>query len=196
VDDRRELPGSFQPDRSEELLLDRVRAGDRAALDLLCRREWRPLYRIIAASIPRQAEAEELTQEVFTRALASLPSYRYGGVPFEAYLAEIARNLIRDRWRREQALSVVESEVPDQVSIEAGPEELAEAAYLHQRLTTALDRLSPEHRQILKLRVVEKRSAGEVAELLGRSPDAVRQLQHRAMVALRAVFDDPVGALR
>ncbi len=189
------MPESFHPDPDEDRLLRRVQAGDRAALDFLCRREWRPLYRIVAASVPQKAEAEELTQEVFARAIASLPRYRYDGVPFEAYLAQIARNLIRDTWRRAQTGSVVEGDVPDQVSHDAGPEEQAEKAYLRQQLATALDRISPEYREVLRLRVLEGRSGSEVAELLGRTPDAVRQLQHRAMVALRAVFDEPEGAL-
>jgi RNA polymerase sigma-70 factor (ECF subfamily) len=59
----------------------------------------------------------------------------------------------------------------------------------------ALDRLAPDQRQVLRLRILEGRSSAEVAAITHRSPAAVRQLQVRALAALRAALDDQLGEM-
>lgn len=82
---------------TERELLERAQRGDLDALEEICDREWRPVYGIVYQAVRNVGEAQDLTQEVFLRALRSLPRYRDMGVPFGAYLGTIARNLIRDR---------------------------------------------------------------------------------------------------
>ncbi|HEX5502222.1 MAG TPA: sigma factor [Thermomicrobiales bacterium] len=60
----------------DDPLLERARRGDRQALEELCRREWRPVYALVYHAVQDRAEAEDLTQEVFLRALRSLGRYR------------------------------------------------------------------------------------------------------------------------
>src|ERR1022692_2042647 len=83
-------PGSPEPDDSTLLRL--ARSGDRDALDALCRRSWRPVYRSFARLTADPAEAEDLTQEVFVRALRALPQFEDRGLPYTAYLLRIAGN--------------------------------------------------------------------------------------------------------
>src|SRR5437868_15359217 len=80
-------------------LLSRARRGDQRALEELCRREWRPVYAIAYHAVGNVADAQDLTQEVFLRALQALDRYEERGIPFQAYLATIARNLVRNRAR-------------------------------------------------------------------------------------------------
>ncbi|HEV8063920.1 MAG TPA: sigma factor, partial [Acidimicrobiales bacterium] len=87
-----------EPERHELELLRAARTGDARALNELCRRCWRPVYRSFARHTNDAGEAEDLTQEVFLRALRSLPHFEDRGVPFVAYLLRIADNLSRDRW--------------------------------------------------------------------------------------------------
>lgn len=168
-----------------EQLLDNIQLGDRQALEELCRREWRPIYGLIYSAVRDTGEAQDLTQEVFARALRALPSYRDTGAPFHAYLATIARNLLRDRFRQRRPASV---ELTDALGLEAtgaGPEERAVSASEDARVRTALATLPADYQLVLRLRVLDERPTHEVATALGRSPEAVRQLQHRAVVALR-----------
>lgn len=57
------------------------------------------MYRSFARFVQDPAEAEDLTQEVFLRALRSMPQFEDRGLPYLAYLLRIAGNLARDRWR-------------------------------------------------------------------------------------------------
>ena len=90
----------------DDRLLRRAQRGDVAALEELCEREWRPVYGVVYQAVRDRHEAQDLTQEVFLRALKSLDRYQHTGAPFSAYLATIARNMVRDRWRRRQPVTV------------------------------------------------------------------------------------------
>lgn len=170
----------------ERELLSRAQAGDRDALDELCGLHWPGIYGLVEASVHDPAEAEEITQEVFERAVRSLPSFRYTGAPYSAFLTRIARNLVRDRWRSRSRREAIESGLgtgaadhvpaPDESVVLTGDQDV---------VRRALATLSERHRLVLYLRIIEGRSVEETARRLGRRPDAVRQLQHRAVAALR-----------
>jgi RNA polymerase sigma-70 factor, ECF subfamily len=181
------------PDPDDSMLLRQARSGDQQALDELCRRNWKPVYRSFARFTRNPAEAEDLTQEVFLRALRSLPRFEDRGLPFTAYLLRIARNLARDRWRAGSARLMVTADVPDRAVPGPGPENLAVDADRREALLTALDRLTPDHRAVLRLRILEGRTTSEVAALIHRSQPAVRQLQVRALAALRAALGEEFG---
>ena len=173
-------------DRSmEQMLLESASLGDEDSLDALCRREWYPVFRLISASVPDAAEAEELTQEAFARAIAALPRFRYMGVPFRSYLGQIARNLLRDRWRQAQSRPEMERRLPDRATQDPEPEAIVLAAAERHLLVEALGRLPRRCQEVLCLRILEGRTAAEIGVEWGRTPESVRQLQHRALLALR-----------
>jgi len=180
---RRSVRGTSR--REDRALVEEACRGDERALDRLCRREWDAVLRIVRASVGDPEEAEEVTQEVFTRAIASLPRFVVTDAPFHAYLAQIARNLLRDRWRRERCRPALEQEVPDGPATGPAPEAAVLAADDRQVLLNAIRHLPPRYREVLRLRVIEGRSAAEIGSEWGRSPEAVRQIQHRAVLALR-----------
>ena len=97
----------------ERMLVESACQGDDESLEALCRREWFVIFRLVSGSVPDTAEAEELTQEVFARAIASLPRFRYVGVPFRSTEARLPGNLLRDRWRQAQARPDVDGPVLD-----------------------------------------------------------------------------------
>ncbi len=172
-------------------LLARARSGDRAALDQLCRENWLLVYRAVARWVGTQAEAEDLTQDVFVRAIRSLKSFRAEpAVPYRAYLLRIARNLVIDRWRARppdttsyQDLSGEYAPLPaDEV---VGPEATVIGRDEYQRLLDAIDKLPDAYSDVLRQRIVLGQSAAEVGARTGQTANAVRQLQFRAMTALR-----------
>jgi RNA polymerase sigma-70 factor (ECF subfamily) len=180
----------LEQDMDDSALLSLARSGDQRALEMLCRRCWRPVYRSFARYTRDPAEAEDLTQEVFLRALRALPQYSDRGVPYLAYLLRIAANLARDRWRAAAARAVPLGDLPDVPAPGPGPDGLAVAGDERAALLRALDRLDPSHRTVLRLRILEGRSAREVGVLTSRSAAAVRQLNVRALAALRAAMDE------
>ena len=169
-----------------DTLVRRAQQGDRQALDELCQREWKPVYAIAYRALRNVSEAQDLTQEVFLRALRSLPRYQETGAPFRAYLATIARNLIRDRWRKHRPQLVeldLATSIPGTTEL---PEDRALRSVDRENLRRALRQLSDDHQTVLQLRINDGLSATEVGQIMGRSPSAIRQLQYRALLALRA----------
>ncbi len=170
---------------SEDDLLKSAQRGDPVALEELCRREWKPVYALVYRAVQNRVEAQDLTQEVFLRALKSLDRYRDTGTPFRAFLATVARNLLRDRWRRKTPYLVDLEKAHELVSPTDGPEEWALAESSLAPLRQAFGALPSEYQTVIRLRILEARAVGEVATLMGRTPGAIRQLQRRAIVSLR-----------
>lgn len=167
-------------------ILKQAQRGDQAALEELCKREWRPVYGVVYQAVRNQAEAQDLTQEVFLRALKSLDRYQQTGAPFSAYLATIARNIVRDRWRKRPPPLIGLDDAHDIASRDIGPEAQAVSRAERARLERELRALPPDYQAVIRLRILDGLPTAEVAGIMNRTPAAVRQLQHRALVALRA----------
>jgi RNA polymerase sigma-70 factor (ECF subfamily) len=176
---------------AEDPLLDKARHGDREALNALCQREWQPLYARLVRTTRDRVEAQDLTQEALLRVVQSLPRFR-GEAPFRAFLATVARNLLRDRWRRAAPPVVGLEHVREVAAPGATPEDGAVTATEMQRVREAFASLRDDYQTVVRLRILEGRPIDEVAVLLDRRPDAVRQLQHRAIVALRGKLQEEV----
>src|SRR5260221_1709143 len=140
---RQRLPGQADPacpGLDDSALLSLARSGDQRALEALCRRNRRPVYRSFARYTRDLSEAEDLTQEVFLRALRAMPQFADRGVPYTAYLLRIAANLARDRRRARPARVVPVGEIPERPSLGRGPDGLAIDSERRAALLSALDR--------------------------------------------------------
>ena len=144
------------------------------------------VYRVVAGWVASRQEAEDLTQEVFLRALRHLDGYQSASGSFRPYLIAVARNLVRDRWRSQQRHAVGASDPGVAEAQDEGPEATLVAAEGRGELIAALAQLPFDYQRVLRLRLIEGQSAAEVAAVLERTPEAVRQLQHRALAALRS----------
>ena len=136
------------------------------------------VYAYIVRRVRDRAAAEDLTSEVFHHALANLHKYEWRGIAFAAWLYRIAANTITNRWeqvRRETG----EPDPEDHAS--GGMEEIERRAMLFQ----LVDQLPADQRRVITERFVEQKSIREVAQALGRSEGAVKQLQWRALETLR-----------
>jgi len=186
-------PGQDQAGDPAGDLLSQARAGDGDALNKLCEENWLPVYRSVARWARTPAEAEDLTQDVFVRAIQSIGSYRGAdpGAPYRAYLLRISRNLAIDRWRARQAAGAVTHQpISEEImhrhpGTDTGPEATVISRDECERLLAALDRLPDAYSDVLRQRVLCGRTAAEVGALTGQTANAVRQRQFRAMTALR-----------
>jgi RNA polymerase sigma-70 factor (ECF subfamily) len=146
----------------------------------------RHFYRVWAYVIRRtgnHADAEDVTSEVFRKALEHVRQYEWRGTPFVAWLLRIAANTLVTRWER----AARETGKP--------PEyfgEIAEADGELERRTMLFElvaRLPELQRSVIELRFVEGLSITEVAARIGKSEGAVKQLQRRAIEQLRARWE-------
>jgi RNA polymerase sigma-70 factor (ECF subfamily) len=136
------------------------------------------IYAYIVRRVRDRSAAEDLTSEVFQHALANLHKYEWRGVAFAAWLFRIAFNTIADRWQQDQR-QIGEADPEDHAT--SGMEEIERRAMLFQ----LVDHLPADQRRVITERFVEQKSIREVAQELGRSEGAVKQLQWRALETLR-----------
>ena len=166
----------------------RASRGESAAFGLLYDKHVAAIYRYVYYRVRDDAEAEDLTSDVFMRALKAMPRYE----PRQAFLAwlyRIARNAVIDRARRgnrqvsyEDAL---EHPTPDQIVV---PDDQVLAHSDNETLRGALAKLTPLQQEVIVLRFLEGYSTEEIAKIVGKREGTVRGIQFRAIGALRQLI--------
>lgn len=167
-------------DTDERLLVEAAQRDPSRFGDLYEQNFYR-VYAYIARRVRDRHRAEDLTAEVFSEALAGIRKFEWRGVPFAAWLLRIASRAVADHWKR----SGRESGEPSPEADPSGPDEIERNAMLFQ----LVDRLPEAQFRVIHLRFVEQKSIREIAEELGRSEGAVKQLQLRAIENLRAQME-------
>ena len=131
--------------------------------------------------------ADDVAQEVCLAAITALPRYKDQGRPFLAFVYGIAAHKVADAHRAQgRNKSDPMDVVPERLSGEAGPEQMAIDSESAARMATLLQVLPEKQREILILRVVVGMSAEETADAVGSTAGAVRVAQHRALGKLKA----------
>ena len=173
-------PDSEQDERS---MIEAAQADSARFLDLYDVH----FHRVYAYALRRtgnRAAAEDITSEVFHRALANLKQYQWRGKPFVAWLFRIAANELADYWQK-----TVRAEVTPPADVEDTDPELERRAILFQ----LVERLPDDQRRVIELRYGAEMSLLEVGDALGKSEGAVKQLQRRALENLRAEMEGSHG---
>ena len=171
--------------------LEAVRAAqaDPAAFDVLYRRYLDRVYGYAFYQLGDHHDAEDATERTFLAALRAIGRYRDRGSTFRAWLFRIAHNCVanvhrsRSRRRTEPMPADPPWSAPD-----ADPAGLLHRAEELHAVMRAVGGLPDDRRQVVLLRFVDGLSAAEIGEVLGRSPGAVRVLQHRALRDLARVL--------
>ena len=178
------------PDRpaDEQDLARRASSGDRRAFAALYDLHVEAVYRYAFYRVRTDAEAEDVTSEVFHRALVAMPRYEPRR-PFLAFLYTIARNIVTDRLRRQRPEASFEDAIAHP-SDTPGPDDRAVAMDNARHLRAAVSRLTPLQQEVVILRFLEDRSIKEIAEITGKPESTIRGLQMRALAALRELLGE------
>jgi RNA polymerase sigma-70 factor (ECF subfamily) len=187
-----------QPLVSDEVLAAGARDGARSAFMELVVRHQDRVYRLALRMCRNEADAEEITQETMLLAHRRITSFQ-GDSRFRTWLYRIAVNqvLMRRRGARRRPLHSIETAITEghaEPVVAAGGEppegadELLDREMRARRVRAALAGLDESHRMALVLRDLEELSSEEAGEILGISPDAVRQRAHRARLRLRELL--------
>lgn len=163
---------------TEERLLIEAAQQDPARFAELYELHFERVYAFIAHRVKDRDAAQDLTAEVFQQALANLGRFEWRGAPFAAWLFRIAANAIADRWQRLGRAAEVSTDLLENTGGDDGTERRA-------MLYKLVDMLPADQRHVLMRRFVDQRSIREIAQELRRSEGAVKQLQFRALEALR-----------
>jgi RNA polymerase sigma-70 factor (ECF subfamily) len=167
-----------------ERLVAEAQGGDTWAFGMIFDHYHEPVYRYIASRVHRPADAEDLTQHVFVKALEALPRYEARGIPFGGWLFRLARNAVIDHVRTRHDHAELDS-IVGWTHGDAGPDEIAAVRQELDAIAEALATLTEEQREAITLRFFAGLSAREAAEAMGKQEGTVRGLQFRAIAALR-----------
>ncbi|MBZ0284598.1 MAG: sigma-70 family RNA polymerase sigma factor [Anaerolineae bacterium] len=172
-------------DRVEEIqVLQRAQRGENEAFAELYRANVQAIFRYVYHRVNDAQLAEDLTGDVFARALKGIADYRDQGKPFVAWLYSIAHARVVDHYRRverrPQESNLDDEPIPVKSDMDAEIMRKQAAKVLKE----AISRLTDEQQQVVILRFVEGYRIEAVAELMGKNANAIKALQHRALRAL------------
>jgi RNA polymerase sigma-70 factor, ECF subfamily len=181
---------------AEDDLADAIRRaqdGDARGYESLFRALGAPVAGYLRAR--RVSDPDGLANEVFLRAFRTIHTFRGDGNRFRSWIFTIAHHAAVDdsRRRRRRVSEASLDRAPETSGGDVETEVLANLA--HDRVQQLLSTLSSDQRDVLLLRVVADRSVSETAAVLGKSHEAVKALQHRALATLHRTIssDDPVS---
>ncbi len=176
------------PDFDERKAVEQAQAGDEEALSTLYTFYFPRVYRYVSGRVRSTQDAEDVTEEVFLRVVTNLRKFEWRGLPFGAWVFRIARNEVVSHSRRKKRWGIpapLSEAIPD-----ARQDHVAELE-LHttiQMVRDATAKLSPAQRDVINLRFGAGLSVAETAEVLGKTQNNVKVLQHKAIARLQGMI--------
>ncbi|MFW0784384.1 sigma-70 family RNA polymerase sigma factor [Gordonia sp. CPCC 206044] len=164
--------------------------GDRVALTSVLESVQDPILRYCRGRIGvgerHLFSADDIAQEALMAVMTALPRYQDQGKPFMAFVYGIAAHKVADAMRvAGRVKSDPVETMPETVSFNGGPEQLALDADGSRRMRELMAILPEKQREVLVLRLVVGMSAEETADAIGSTAGAVRVAQHRALAKLK-----------
>jgi RNA polymerase sigma-70 factor, ECF subfamily len=193
------IPRQTDPGVDESRLIEQVRAGRAEAFEYFVHRYNRKITRVAYRLLRDSGEADCAAQESFLKAYQNLNDFREGST-FETWLTRICINWCKDRLKRRrlvfyfhQAPSSSEEETgPRELAVhpDPSPERRAMSREIRDRLTTAMESLSPRQRTIFVLKHLEELSIPEIAGITGLDTGTIKSHLFRASRKIRERLED------
>ena len=177
----------MQKGREQFLLFRIYRHRDERAYGEIYTEHVQRIHRYLSFKLPTDADADELTADVFLKVWQYLQTSRVDNL--SALLFRIARNTCVDFYRaRGKAIQEVELKM-DVADTREPLRQLEEKEFSLEKIEESLRRLKDDYRDVVIMRYLEEMSIREIALALERSENATRVLLHRALKALRRIID-------
>ena len=181
---------------NERLLVEAAQA-DPSKFAELYELHFDKIYAFVVRRLRNRDLAEDLTAEIFQKALANLPRFQWRGAPFASWLFKIASNVIADRFKSLANEVVVSEDTMSESSPNSSrnqfSDQLLEEVERRAQLFRLVRQLPDDQRLVIAMRFAEEKSIREIAEHLGRSEGAIKQLQFRGLQNLRAQLGEKNG---
>ncbi|WP_192246283.1 RNA polymerase sigma factor [Mesorhizobium silamurunense] len=183
-------------------LVRRALAREAGAFRLIIKTHNQRLYRIARGVVRNDAEAEDVVQEAYMRAFASLDAFR-GDASLATWLTRIVINEALGRLRKKKRIVAMpenpEAQIirfplnPSDLNPGDDPERTMAQRQILGLVERATDSLPDVYRTVFVARVIEGLSIEETADLLGIRPETVKTRLHRARSLVRKALDDEIG---
>jgi RNA polymerase sigma-70 factor (ECF subfamily) len=177
--------------RADDSSLGKIADRNGDAFAELYRRHLCAVFGFIKSQTPDVSTAEDLTAQVFFKALRSASTFNGSG-SYSSWLYQIARNCVSS-WHRTRGRDVPVRDLPEPVDPEPSPATRLVDEESRSTVWAALKELPPSQRDAVVLRYMNDLSIEEIATILDRTPGAVRILLHRARNNLRKGYERKVG---
>ena len=189
---------AFNKERDAELV-ERCQNGDYSAFDELITLYRGKVYAMIYNMIRNDADSWDLAQDVFIKAWKALPKFE-GRSAFFTWLYRIIHNVTYD-WTRKRKISSA-GEFDDRIVNEADPAAMAipkvfdspdtslEREEVKNKITDAIDTLSPDHKEVILLKEIDDLSYQEIADAVGCSTGTVMSRLFYARKKLKEILGD------
>ena len=139
------------------------------------------VYAYVLRRVASRQEGEDVTSDVFHQALANIGKFEWRGAPFSAWLLRMAANATADTWQKR----VREKGNPGK---EASEEFDFESSAEQARLFQLVRELPVDQQLVIEMRFAEEKSIREIAQAIGKTEGAVKQLQFRGIQNLRQMI--------
>ena len=170
-----------------KILIKRAKDGDKDAFGQLYKIYFVPVFRYVYLRVGTKEEAENIAQEVFLKVYKNVENYNDQGKDPLAYFFTIARNQVIDFYRKKKPISL-DQNLPVLEKLETSfgdPETTLDQNEKARTLNAAIQSLNDIQREVVILKFINGFENSQVAEILDKSEEAIRQIQHRALEVLR-----------
>lgn len=173
-------------------LMRLAKAGDSEAYGALYELYFTPVFRYIYLRVRDKEEANDLSQTVFLKVFTALPNFKEQNKSPLAYFFTVSRNAVIDYWRTKKETrvddfdAIIERTIDEDDSLQKSYEKNEN----QELIQSALQELTDIQREVITLKYLSELSNREIAELLGKTEEAVRQLQCRALRSLKNILNN------
>lgn len=175
----------------EMTLLARARALDDEALAEVHDRYYEPIYRYVLFRVSNQQVAEDLASEVFIRLLSALRDHTAPQNTLRGWLYGVAFRVVNDYHRKQYRREEVQ--LTDGIaSNSSNPLDTVSQRLSWKEVRAAMSELTEAQREVIALRFGQEMPIRDVAQLLGKTEGAVKQLQARAIATLARTLKETV----
>jgi RNA polymerase sigma-70 factor, ECF subfamily len=175
------------PRAYEDQLVERAKV-DADAFGELYSHYFGQIYRFVYSRLRDQDAAEDVTSEVFFKALRAIGRYKPSGHPFSAWLYQISVNAIADHYRAKRPATSLDDAIGVADPAQAVADRVAQSDEA-SRVWAAIDSLPEQQRTAMTLKLGEDLKLADIGVVMGKSEGAIKLLIHRGMIGLRERLD-------
>jgi RNA polymerase sigma-70 factor (ECF subfamily) len=165
-------------------LVLQAKSGDHSSFTKLYNAYFTPVYRYIYSRVHDKDRSEDIVQMVFIKWYKALPNYELKVTPLQ-YLFVIAKRLLIDNYGGTDFSSLDIETVAEVVDETQTQDEILDVKITTEKVVEQFKHLSETHQEVLRLHFFAELSTEEIAVLLNKKEPAIRQIKHRALIALR-----------
>jgi len=172
----------------EHNLVARAKEGEAEAFGLLYDFYMPRIYRFVLIKVGQREEAEDLTHQTFLKAWEHMETYESRGFPFSSWLYRIARNSVIDHYRKSRPQVNIDDLSPDIIREESTQGGDLQIKMEWAVMLEAIFKLKDLEQDVLIMRFVDEMPHKEVAKAIGKSEQATKVIQHRALKNLKKII--------